>query len=122
MIALICVAAETPSVMVVSLDEAFTRWRAKGRMRGPSDLVEMALDAAVPRIRAIVMAVGMNIRGLVPIMLASGIGADVAKRIASPMQGGLFSLTAMTLLVIPALYVVWRGAQLRRTWSEPTSQ
>jgi Cu(I)/Ag(I) efflux system membrane protein CusA/SilA len=122
MIALIGVAAETASVMVVYLDEALLRWRAEGRLRGPGDLVEMALEAAVPRIRAIVMAVGMNILGLVPIMLASGIGADVAKRIASPMQGGLFSLTAMTLFVIPALYVVWRGAQLRGTWSEPTSR
>jgi Cu(I)/Ag(I) efflux system membrane protein CusA/SilA len=122
MIALIGVAAETASVMVVYLDEALLRWRAEGRLRGPGDLVEMALEAAVPRLRAIVMAVGMNILGLVPIMLASGIGADVAKRIASPMQGGLFSLTAITLFVIPALYVAWRGAQLRGTWSEPTSR
>jgi Cu(I)/Ag(I) efflux system membrane protein CusA/SilA len=55
-------------------------------------------------------------------MHSSGIGADVAKRIASPMQGGLFSLSVMTLFAIPALYVVWRGGQLRRTWSSPADR
>jgi Cu(I)/Ag(I) efflux system membrane protein CusA/SilA len=121
MIALIGVAAETASVMVVYLDEAFVRGRAEGRLRGPADLAELALEAAVPRIRAIAMAVGMNILGLVPIMLAQGTGADVAKRIASPMQGGLVSLILMTLFVIPAAYLVWRGAQLGRTWRETAS-
>jgi len=118
MIALIGVAAETASVMVVYLDETYARWHAEGRLRGPADLVEMGLEAAVPRIRAIAMAVGMNIVGLVPIMIAQGTGADVAKRIASPMQGGLVSLTVMTLFVIPAAYLVWRGRQLRKTWRE----
>jgi Cu(I)/Ag(I) efflux system membrane protein CusA/SilA len=54
-------------------------------------------------------------------MLAQGTGADVAKRIASPMQGGLFTLIAMTLFVIPALYVGWRGRRLRKRWDEPHS-
>ena len=76
----------------------------------------MALEAAVPRVRAIVMAVGMNVLGLVPIMLAHGTGADVAKRIASPMQGGLVSLIAMTLFLIPAVYVAWRAKQLEKGW------
>jgi Cu(I)/Ag(I) efflux system membrane protein CusA/SilA len=114
MIALIGVAAETSSVMVVYLDQAFTLWRSEGRLRSPADLLPMALEACVPRARAIVMAVGMNILGLVPIMLSQGTGADVAKRIASPMQGGLVSLTVMTLFVIPAVYVIWRARQLRQ--------
>ena len=118
MIALIGVAAETASVMVVYLDETYARWLSAGRLRGPGDLAAMALEAAVPRIRAIMMAVGMNILGLIPIMLSQGTGADVAKRIASPMQGGLFSLIVMTLFVIPALYVGWRATQLRKTWRE----
>jgi Cu(I)/Ag(I) efflux system membrane protein CusA/SilA len=78
----------------------------------------MALEAAVPRVRAIVMAVGMNILGLVPIMLASGTGADVARRIASPMQGGLVSLTVLILFVIPVLYVVWRRFESQALWTE----
>jgi Cu(I)/Ag(I) efflux system membrane protein CusA/SilA len=122
MIALIGVAAETASVMVVYLDETHARWLSAGRLRGPSDLVAMAVEAAVPRIRAIVMAVGMNILGLVPIMLAQGTGADVAKRIASPMQGGLFTLIVMTLFVIPAVYVGWRAGQLRKRWREIPAQ
>jgi Cu(I)/Ag(I) efflux system membrane protein CusA/SilA len=115
MIALIGVAAETASVMW-STWTGPRRWRDDGRLGGPADLVEMGLEAAVPRIRAIAMAVGMNILGLVPIMLSQGTGADVAKRIASPMQGGLVSLIVMTLFVIPAAYLVWRGGQLRQTW------
>jgi Cu(I)/Ag(I) efflux system membrane protein CusA/SilA len=117
MIALVGIAAETASVMVVYLDQTFRRWRDEGRLRTPEDLVPMALEAAVPRVRAIVMAVGMNILGLVPIMLASGTGADVAKRIASPMQGGLVSLTLLILFVIPVLYVVWRRFESRELWT-----
>jgi Cu(I)/Ag(I) efflux system membrane protein CusA/SilA len=119
MIALVGIAAETASVMVVYLDQTFRRWRDEGRLRTPEDLAPMALEAAAPRVRAIVMAVGMNILGLVPIMLASGTGADVAKRIASPMQGGLVSLTVLILFVIPVLYVVWRRFESRELWREP---
>jgi Cu(I)/Ag(I) efflux system membrane protein CusA/SilA len=61
----------------------------------------------------------MNILGLMPIMLAEGTGADVAKRIATPMQGGLVSLTILTLFVIPALYVVWRRWEGHRQWRMP---
>jgi Cu(I)/Ag(I) efflux system membrane protein CusA/SilA len=117
MIALVGIAAETASVMVVYLDQTFRRWRDEGRLRVPEDLVPMALEAAVPRVRAIVMAVGMNILGLIPIMLSSGTGADVAKRIASPMQGGLVSLTILILFVIPVLYVVWRRFESRQLWT-----
>ncbi len=115
MIALVGIAAETASVMVVYLDEVYQEWSDEGKLRDRTQLIPMALEACVPRVRAIVMAVGMNIFGLVPIMLATGTGSDVAQRIASPMQGGLVTLTVMTLFVIPALYVVWRGLQLRRT-------
>jgi copper/silver efflux system protein len=59
--------------------------------------------------RPVLMAVGMNLIGLVPVMTASGIGADVAKRIASPMFGGLVSLTVLTLFVIPVVYMLREG-------------
>jgi Cu(I)/Ag(I) efflux system membrane protein CusA/SilA len=119
MIALVGVAAETASIMVVYLDEAYQQWSKDGRLRRPSDLVPMAVEAASLRVRPILMTVGMNILGLIPIMVSSGTGADVAKRIASPMQGGLISLTILTLFVIPALYVVWRRFEGRERWRVP---
>jgi Cu(I)/Ag(I) efflux system membrane protein CusA/SilA len=62
------------------------------------------------------MTVVMNIVGLVPVMLATGVGADVAKRIAAPLWGGLLSLT---LAVIPTLYVIWRESALSRVAQAP---
>jgi Cu(I)/Ag(I) efflux system membrane protein CusA/SilA len=64
------------------------------------------------------MTVGMNIVGLVPVMIDTGVGSDVAKRVAAPLWGGLISLTILTLAVIPAFYVIWRGYQLRHTPAE----
>ena len=58
------------------------------------------------------MTVAMNIVGLIPVMFDTGIGSDVAKRIAAPLWGGLLSLTLLTLAVIPALYVMWRSRGL----------
>ena len=73
----------------------------------------MAMESAGQRVRPVLMAVAMNVFGLVPVMLAQGAGADVAKRIAAPLWGGLVSLTLLTLAVIPALYVIWRERELR---------
>jgi Cu(I)/Ag(I) efflux system membrane protein CusA/SilA len=61
------------------------------------------------------MTVLANVFGLLPILFDDGVGADLAKRIALPMWGGLVSLTVLTLFVIPAVYVVWRSVQLRRS-------
>ncbi len=116
MIALVGIAAETASVMVVYLDEGFRTWLEAGRLRTTADLVRLAVESAVLRVRPLLMTVLMNIVGLIPIMLSDGTGSDVAKRIASPMQGGLVSLTVLTLFVIPALWVVWRARQGRKTW------
>ncbi len=116
MIALVGVGAETSSIMVVYLDEAFKTWLAEGRLHSIADLLNMTADAASKRVRPLLMTVLMNIIGLIPIMVSEGTGSDVAKRIASPMQGGLVSLTVLTLFVIPTLYVVWRGWQGRHTW------
>jgi Cu(I)/Ag(I) efflux system membrane protein CusA/SilA len=114
MIALLGVAAETASIMVIYLDEAFAQWQAEGRLRGGRDLLDMTLETAVARVRPLLMAVGMNIFGLIPVMFDTGIGSDVAKRIAAPLWGGLVSLTILTLLVIPAIYLIWREHGLRR--------
>jgi Cu(I)/Ag(I) efflux system membrane protein CusA/SilA len=113
MIALIGIAAETASVMVVYLEQAYERWMSEGRIQSTHDLVDCALDGAVLRVRPMLMTVGMNLVGLAPVMLSDGAGADVAKRIASPMIGGLVTLLLMTLLIVPAAYVTARGILLR---------
>ena len=112
MIALLGVAAETASVMVVYLDEAWKEGRET--IRTLDDFVDHALEAASKRVRPLLMTVMTNVFGLLPILMSDGVGADVAKRIAAPMWGGLVSLTLLTLFVIPAVYVVWRGFGLRR--------
>ncbi|WP_437656577.1 efflux RND transporter permease subunit [Sorangium sp. So ce1182] len=114
MIALLGVAAETASVMIVYLDEAWTRGRESGALASVDDLIQASLEAGAKRVRPLLMTVLTNVFGLLPVLLDDGVGSDVAKRIAAPMWGGLVSLTLLTLLVIPAVYVVWRGFQLRR--------
>jgi Cu(I)/Ag(I) efflux system membrane protein CusA/SilA len=109
MIALLGVAAETASVMVVYLDEAWNEGVARGRMVSMDALIAAATEAGSKRVRPLLMTVMTNILGLLPILVDDGVGSDVAKRIAAPMWGGLVSLTLLTLLVIPAVYVVWRG-------------
>jgi copper/silver efflux system protein len=113
MIALLGVAAETASMMVVYLDEGFKEAKQAGRLRSFRDLIETTAASATQRVRPLLMTVGMNIVGLVPVMIDTGIGSDVAKRIAAPLWGGLVSLTILTLAGIPVLYVIWRGFQLR---------
>ncbi len=107
-IALAGVAAETSAVMLAYLDEACKRRREAGRLRTLADLVETVHHGAVERIRPMAMAGSANILGLVPVMWAAGTGADVMKRLAAPMVGGVLSAMLLTLLVIPAVYVIWR--------------
>jgi len=113
MIALLGVAAETASMMVVYLDEGFNEARAAGRLRTVNDLIDAMIRSATLRVRPLLMTVGMNIVGLIPVMIDTGIGSDVAKRIAAPLWGGLVSLTILTLAGIPVLYLIWRSFQLR---------
>jgi copper/silver efflux system protein len=120
MIALLGVAAETASVMVVYLDEAWNEGRAGGAIKTIPDLLSRSLDAGSKRVRPMLMTVLTNVFGLLPVLLDDGVGADVAKRIAAPMWGGLVSLTLLTLLVVPAVYVVWRSHQLRHPESVKT--
>ena len=112
-IALLGIAAQTASIMVMYLDEGFLAWSQAGRIHRTSDLIEMVVDHGSSRVRPLLMAVGLNIMGLFPVMLSTGVGSDVAQRIAAPLWGGLVSLTLLTLLVIPAVYVIWRSLQLR---------
>ena len=108
-IALAGVAAETGVVMLVYLDEAYERRMREGRMTTVQDLREAIMEGAVQRVRPKMMTVAAIMGGLLPIMWTTGTGADVMKRIAAPMIGGMVSSTILTLLVIPVLYALWRG-------------
>ena len=111
-IALAGVAAETGVVMLVYLDEAYERRVREGRMTTAQDLREAIMEGAVQRVRPKMMTVAAIMGGLLPIMWTTGTGADVMKRIAAPMIGGMVSSTILTLLVIPVLYSIWRGWSL----------
>jgi Cu(I)/Ag(I) efflux system membrane protein CusA/SilA len=108
LIALAGVAAETSAVMLAYLDEACKRRREAGGLHTLQDLLDAVHQGAVERIRPMAMAGLANILGLIPVMLATGTGADVMKRLAAPMVGGVFSAMLLTLLVIPAIYAIWR--------------
>jgi Cu(I)/Ag(I) efflux system membrane protein CusA/SilA len=113
-IALAGVAAEIGVVMLVYLDGAYERRVREGRMRTAHDLREAIMEGAVQRVRPVMMTVAAIMGGLLPIMWTSGTGADVMKRIAAPMIGGMVSATLLTLLVIPVLYALWRGRSVTR--------
>jgi Cu(I)/Ag(I) efflux system membrane protein CusA/SilA len=107
-IALAGVAAETSAVMLAYLDEACRRRREAGRLRSLDDLLDAVHQGALERVRPMAMAGLANIIGLLPVMWATGTGADVMKRLAAPMVGGVMSAMVLTLLVIPAVYAMWR--------------
>jgi Cu(I)/Ag(I) efflux system membrane protein CusA/SilA len=113
-IALAGVAAETGVVMIIYLDEAFHRRRLAGTLRSSDDVRQVVLEGAVQRLRPVMMTVAAITVGLTPILWGGGTGADVMKRIAAPMVGGMVTATGLTLVVIPATYYLWRAWQLRR--------
>ena len=121
-IALAGVAAETGVVMLIYLDEAFHRRSLEGRMRSPADVAEAVREGALERLRPVIMTVTAIMAGLAPILWSSGTGADVMKRIASPMVGGMISATILTLVVIPAIYLLWRSWQVRRRPEAPLEE
>ncbi len=108
LIALMGVDAETGVFMLLYLDLAYKEMRAGGRMKNWEDLKEAIVHGAVKRVRPKFMTVGVMFMGLVPIMWSTGTGADVMKRIAAPMIGGIFTSFIMELVVYPAVYAIWR--------------
>lgn len=114
MIALVGLAAETGIVMMVYLDKAYERRKAAGKMRNRDDIVWAHYEGTVLRVRPKLMTVLTTAMGLVPILWSQGAGADVMKRIAAPMVGGLASSLFLTLEIIPVVYTWWRQAQLKR--------
>ncbi|MGE5143474.1 MAG: efflux RND transporter permease subunit [Acidobacteriota bacterium] len=112
-IALAGVAAETGVVMLIYLDEAFRRRRAGGVGMTPEDVAVAVRDGAVERLRPVMMTVTAITAGLAPILWGEGTGADVMKRITAPMVGGMITATILTLVVIPAVYFLWRSRSLQ---------
>jgi len=108
LIALLGVDAETGVFMMLYLDLSYEQARREGRLRSLTDLQEAVLHGAVRRIRPKFMTVATMSMGLVPIMLSTGTGADVMKRIAAPMLGGIFTSFILELVVYPAVYEIWK--------------
>ena len=114
-IALVGLAAQTGVVMIVYIDHAFERRLRAGKIRDRSDIVWAHMEGTVLRVRPKLMTVATMLIGLTPLLWATGSGADVMKRIAAPMIGGLLSSAFLTLELIPVVYTYWRAAQLRKS-------
>jgi len=111
-VALAGVAAETGVIMLIYLDHA---WKARlnaGRTPSLRDLYDAVMEGAVERVRPKLMTVSAIMAGLLPILWGTGAGASVMKRIAAPMVGGMISSTVLTLLVIPAVYSLWKEREV----------
>jgi len=117
-IALAGVAVEIGVVMLVYLKQALAAKQLEAEQAGRNmlraDLESAILDGALLRVRPIMMTVAAIIAGLLPIMLGSGTGSEVMRRIAAPMVGGMVSATILTLAVIPAIFLVWQDWKLKR--------
>ena len=111
-IALAGLDAETGVVMLLYLDLAYDEWKTSGRLRTPTDLRDAIYHGAVKRVRPKAMTAAVIIAGLMPILWSHGAGADVMKRIATPMVGGVVTSTLMELLVYPAIFFLWRRRSL----------
>lgn len=108
LIALLGVDAETGVFMLLYLDLAYEEAKRAGRLRSAADLREAVVHGAVKRIRPKFMTVATMFSGLMPLMWATGAGADVMKRIAAPMVGGIATSFLLELIVYPAVYEVWK--------------
>lgn len=110
-IALAGLDAETGVVMLLYLDLAYEQWKKEGRLNSTNDLKDAIMHGAVKRIRPKIMTVSVILAGLIPIMFSHGTGADVMKRIAAPMVGGVITSTILELIIYPAIYKIWRGRE-----------
>jgi Cu(I)/Ag(I) efflux system membrane protein CusA/SilA len=111
-IALVGLAAQTGIVMIVYIDHAFERRKAEGRINSLDDIIAAHMEGTVQRVRPKLMTVSTMLIGLVPLLWATSSGADVMKRIAAPMVGGLITSAFLTLEIIPVVVTYWRLEQL----------
>jgi Cu(I)/Ag(I) efflux system membrane protein CusA/SilA len=114
LISVVGLAMQTGVVMVVYIDEAFHRRVREGRLRSRDDIVAAHAEGTVQRLRPKIMTITTMAAGLLPLLWADGAGAEIMKRVAAPMIGGLLTSAFLTLEVIPVLYTLWRSHQLRR--------
>ncbi|MCA8972660.1 MAG: efflux RND transporter permease subunit, partial [Planctomycetes bacterium] len=117
-IALGGLSAETGLVMLLYLDNSFERFRAEGRMRDADDLWFAVHDGAVKRIRPKTMTVMTTFIGLVPLLWATGAGADTMRRLAAPMIGGLATSFVMELLIYPVIFFLAKKFAMRHEWRD----
>jgi Cu(I)/Ag(I) efflux system membrane protein CusA/SilA len=113
-IALLGVDAETGQVMLLYLDTTWERWKREGRLGSTTDLVAAIHEGAVRRIRPKTMTVATDMLGLLPLLWAAGSGADVTRRLAAPLIGGIAVSFLMELLVYPVLFYLWKRRGLPR--------
>jgi len=111
-IALAGVAAEFGVVMVIYLDHAIARRAQEGRLNTRADLAEAIMEGAVLRVRPKAMTVAVIVAGLLPLFVGGGTGAEIMQRIAAPMVGGMLSAPLLSMLVVPAAYLLLRGRRL----------
>jgi copper/silver efflux system protein len=111
-IALVGLAAQTGIVMIVYIDNAYHRKKTEGQIRDLDDIIEAHMEGTVQRVRPKLMTVGTMLVGLIPLLWATGSGADVMKRLAAPMVGGLITSAFLTLEIIPVISTYWRQEQL----------
>ena len=112
LIALAGLDAETGLVMLLYLDNSFERFRSQNRLNTPADLRSAVHEGAVKRIRPKTMTVAAAFIGLLPLLWATGSGADVMRRLAAPMLGGLFTSFLMELLIYPVIFYLAKSRQL----------
>jgi copper/silver efflux system protein len=108
-------AMQTGVVMVVYIDDAFHRRMREGRIKSREDIVAAHAEGTVQRLRPKIMTITTMAAGLLPLLWADGSGAEIMKRVAAPMLGGLATSAFLTLEVLPVLYTIWRNSQLRRS-------
>ena len=114
-IALAGVSAEFGIVMLIYLDHAIAKRRAANQFTTERDLIEAIEEGAVLRVRPKAMTVAVIVAGLLPIMLGSGTGSEVMRRIAAPMVGGMITAPLLSMLVLPAAYLLLHRREVRRT-------
>ena len=119
MIALLGLDAETGVFMLLFLDLSYEEAKADGKLRSLAELDEAILHGAVKRARPKMMTVAAAFMGLLPIMWSTSAGADVMKRIAAPMIGGLVTSFVLELLVYPAIYKLWKQREIGRRPDAP---
>jgi Cu(I)/Ag(I) efflux system membrane protein CusA/SilA len=114
LLSVVGLAMQTGVVMVVYIDEAFHRRVREGRLATRDDIVAAHAEGTVRRLRPKLMTIATMALALVPLLWADGAGAEIMRRVAAPMIGGLATSAFLTLEVLPVLYTIWRARQLRR--------